>query len=186
MSDICKIYGLITVKDSNFNLFDLYSKNNKNLKTFYYLFSMILYGQNHYTCCFYNKKLNAWSFIDDNSKKSFKSYTELIQYLIDRRSIPVGIIYSDENYINMDNMKDYFLNEEIFKKIHEKSMNIDKNILSRNDDDEWDIELGNKIMSSKDIKSAVKGYDLNIDNKEEEKVVNKELFKRTTKKKMTK
>ena len=188
MSDICKIYGLITVTDSNSNLFDLYSKNNKNLKIFYFLFSMILYGQNHYTCCFYNKKLNAWSFIDDNSKKSFKSYTELIQYLIERRSIPVGMIYSDENYINIDNMKDYFLNEEVFKNIYEKSMKTDNNIFNQISDDDWDIELGNKIMSCKDIKSAVKGYDLDIDDKEKEKVIinEKELFKRASKKKMTK
>ena len=190
MNDICKMYGLITITDSNSSLFDLFSIENKDLKTFYYLFSMILYGQNHYTCCFYNTKIKCWSFIDDNNKKSFKSYTELIQFLIDRRSIPVGIIYSDENYIDMENMKDCFLDENIFKKIYDKSEMIDKNIYCDENDDDWDIELGEKIRSCGDVGKLMKKEDDKNKNKKKEgekaESKEKEMVKRSSQKKMTK
>ena len=45
-------------------------KTEKDLVTNYYLSSMILYGQNHYTCLFYNKIIDKWSFVDDNNKKN--------------------------------------------------------------------------------------------------------------------
>ena len=57
------------------NFFSLphnHKKTEKDLVTNYYLSSMILYGQNHYTCLFYNKIIDKWSFVDDNNKKKIK------------------------------------------------------------------------------------------------------------------
>ena len=126
MSDICKIYGLIPIFEDNRNLFEIdYEKRGKtdnNLVTYYYLSSMILYGQNHYTCLFYNKAIDKWSFIDDDNKKDFNSYHELINYLIIRRSIPVGIIFYYYNDFKPGDNKKFLLNEKAFNKLYEKSL----------------------------------------------------------------
>jgi hypothetical protein len=81
LTDICKIYGLIPTIDKNNYLFDLEiekgKKNKEELQSNYYLSSMILFGQRHYTCFFYNQEIKMWSFADDDKKKNFKTYHEL-------------------------------------------------------------------------------------------------------------
>ena len=130
MSDICKIYGLIPSSDNNKNLFEFDfengKKSEKDLVTNYYLHSMILYGQNHYTCLFYNKAVDMWSFVDDESKKNFNTYNELINYLIIRRSIPVGIIFYNKNGFKLDDSEKYLLNEKEFNDLYQKSLENDK------------------------------------------------------------
>ena len=128
MSDICKIYGLIPIDDNNKHLFEIECQKGSadNLVKKYYLSSMILYGQNHYTCLFYNKIINKWSFVDDNKKKNFDNYNELINSLIIRRSIPVGIIFYYQNDFKDENADNLFLNEEEFNNLYEKSLANDK------------------------------------------------------------
>ena len=36
------------------------------------------------TCFFYNKAVDMWSFVDDENKKNFNTYNELIHFLIIR------------------------------------------------------------------------------------------------------
>ena len=139
MSDICKIYGLIPSLDNNKNLFEFDfengKKNEKDLITNYYLYSMILYGQNHYTCFFYNKAVDMWSFVDDENKKNFNTYNELINYLIIRRSIPVGIIFNNKNSFKLEDSEKYLLNEKEFNDLYRKCLENDKR----------DIEEKNKV-----------------------------------------
>jgi len=140
MSDIYKIYGLMPYSDNNKNLlefdFENGTKNEKDLITNYYLYSMILYGQNHYTCFFYNKAVDMWSFVDDESKKNFNTYNELINYLIIRRSIPVGIIFYNKNGFKLDDSEKYLLNEKEFNDLYQKCLENDKR----------DIEEKNKMQ----------------------------------------
>lgn len=130
MSDICKIYGLIPSFDNNKDLFEFDFENGKksenDLITNYYLCSMILYGQNHYTCFFFNKTIDMWSFVDDDSKKNFKTYNELINSLIIRRSIPVGIIFYYRNSFKVDDSEKYLLNENEFDDLYQKCLESDK------------------------------------------------------------
>ena len=140
MSDIYKIYGLIPYSDNNKNLFEFDfengKKNEKDLITNYYLYSIILYGQNHYTCFFYNKAIDMWSFVDDESKKNFNTYKEVINYLIIRRSIPVGIIFYNKNGFKLDDSEKYLLNEKEFNDLYQKCLENDKR----------DIEEKNKMQ----------------------------------------
>ncbi len=126
MGDICKIYGLIPIYEDNRNIFKIDyergKKSEKELVTNYYLYGMILYGQNHYTCFFYNRIINKWSFVDDDRKKNFETYHELINFLIIRRAIPVGIFFYYKNFFNPDSNDKLMLNEEEFEKLYQKSV----------------------------------------------------------------
>ena len=126
MGDICKIYGLIPIYEDNRNIFKIDyergKKSEKELVTNYYLYGMILYGQNHYTCFFYNRVINKWSFVDDDKKKNFETYHELINFLIIRRAIPVGIFFYYKNFFNPDSNDKLMLNEEEFEKLYQKSV----------------------------------------------------------------
>ena len=148
MSDICKIYGLIPSLDSNKNLFEFDFENDKkkekDLVTNYYLYSMILYGQNHYTCFFYNKVVDKWSFVDDESKKNFNTYNELIHFLIIRRSIPVGIIFYYRNYFKLEDSEKILLNEKEFNDLYQKCLENDKR----------DIEEKNKMKQKPKINNG--------------------------------
>ena len=122
ITDICKIYGLIPTIDKNNYLFDLEiekgKKNKEELQSNYYLSSMILFGQRHYTCFFYNQEIKMWSFADDDKKKNFKTYHELITHLISRRSFPVGLIYTSVNIFLNEREEKYSLNEEQYLELY--------------------------------------------------------------------
>lgn len=142
MGDICKIYGLIPPYDNSKNLFGIDlekgKKTEKDLVTNYFLCSMILYGQKHYTSFFYNKAVDMWSFVDDENKRNFNTYNELIKFLIIRRSIPVGIIFYHLNDFNLDNTEKLLLNEEEFNKIYQKSIANDQRDLEEKEKMEKD------------------------------------------------
>ena len=53
-----------------------------------------------------------WSFVDDESKKNFNTYNELINYLIIRRSIPVGIFFYNKNGFKLEDSEKFLLNEK--------------------------------------------------------------------------
>ena len=126
ITDICKIYGLIPLKDKNENIFNLDIHQKKELSTNYYLSSMILFGQRHYTCFFYNKEIKMWSFADDESKINYSTYNELIKYLIGRRSIPVGIIFTCENIFKNEKEEKYLVIEEQFNELYQNCAMIEK------------------------------------------------------------
>ena len=123
ITDICKIYGLIPTTDKNNYLFDLDlekdKKKKEELQSNYYLSSMILFGQRHYTCFFYNEEIKMWSFCDDDKKRNYRSYNELITYLISRRSFPVGLIYTYVNIFNNEPKEKYTLNEDKFNELYQ-------------------------------------------------------------------
>ena len=79
---------------------------------------MILFGQRHYTCFFYNQEIKMWSFADDDKKKNFKTYHELITHLISRRSFPVGLIYTSVNIFLNEREEKYSLNEEQYLELY--------------------------------------------------------------------
>ena len=153
MSDICKIYGLIPIFENNKNLFQFdfesEEKSQKDLETNYYLSSMILYGQNHYTCFFYNKEVDMWSFVDDDNKKNFNTYNELINYLIIRRSIPVGIIFYYINNFKDNNQEKLLLNEEKFENLYKKSLEIDQINIDENQKEETIKKIENDSSKKK-------------------------------------
>jgi hypothetical protein len=123
ITDICKIFAIIPTIDNNKNLFDLDLEKGKiqkeDLSTNYYLSSMILFGQRHYTCFFYNEEIKMWSFCDDDKKRNYRSYHELITYLISRRSFPVGLIYTYVNIFNNEPKEKYTLNEDKFNELYQ-------------------------------------------------------------------
>ena len=172
MGDICKIYGIIPIIDANTKLFGIDfekgKKTKKDLETNYYLYSMILYGQNHYTCFFYNKVINKWSFIDDDNLKNFETYHELINYLIIRRSIPVGIFFYHKKIydVDVDNADKYKLNEEEFEKLYQKSIANDKKDLEENKNEEI-INNQNYINNVKNNNIIYENNANNIDKDEE-------------------
>ena len=163
--DICKIYGLIPIVDDNRKLFGIDlekgKKTEKDLVTNYYLYSMILYGQNHYTCFFYNKIIDKWSFIDDNNKKNFDTYNEIINYLIERRSIPVGIIFYHKYNFNCDNSDKFMLNEEEFEKLYLKSLANDQTDIEEKKIEEIvknknnNIQKNNKFLEKQNINKNI-------------------------------
>ena len=161
MSDICKIYGLIPIFANNKNLFSFDFENNKkkekDLVTNYYLCSMILFGQNHYTCFFYNKVVDMWSFVNDDKKKNFNTYNELIKFLILRRSIPVGIIFYYINNFNVNINEKCLLNEEEFNVLYKKSLENDKRDIEERENKKLgkDMNSENNISfeNEKDIKT---------------------------------
>ena len=163
MGDICKIYGLIPIFDDNRNLFGIDfekgKKTEKELVSNYFLYSMILYGQNHYTCFFYNRAINKWSFVDDDNKKNFETYHELVNYLIKRRSIPVGIFFYHKNIFNADDPDKLKLNEDEFEKLYNKSIANDQRDIEENKNEEMmkngyyninDINGNNNVKDDKE------------------------------------
>ena len=123
ITDICKIFGLIPTVDNNKNLFDLDLEKGKikkeDLSSNYYLTSMILFGQRHYTCFLYNQEIKQWSFADDDKKRNFSKYTELITYLISRRSFPVCLIYTCVNIFNNEPTEKYMLDEDKYNELYQ-------------------------------------------------------------------
>ena len=172
MGDICKIYGLIPSFDDNKNLFEIDfekgQKNEKELFTNYYLHSMILYGQNHYTCFFYNTIIEKWSFVDDDSKKNFNTYHELINYLIIRRSIPVGIIFYHSNTFNLEKKDKFKLDEKEFEKLYQRSVINDQRDIEEKKNEER-LKNMQKIYNENSFKKK------NIHNYENMKNYNKNL-----------
>ena len=145
MTDICKIYGLIPIIEDNRNLFGMDfergTKNEDDLVTNYYLCSMILYGQNHYTNFIYNKTLDLWSFIDDDNKRNFSTYHELIKYLIMRRSIPVGIIYYHSKNFITESPEKLLLNEEEYNLLYQQSLFNDQRDLEEQQQEQEEVEV---------------------------------------------
>ena len=164
IADICKIYGTLSVIDKNNNIFDLDlekgKKKKEDLYSKYYLSSMILFGQRHYTCFFYNQDIKMWSFVDDGKKRNFGTYQELITYLISRRSFPVGIVYTSTNIFLNEREEKYCLNDEKFEELY-------KNCLMEEQIDKEDNEILNKGKKEKDIKD-VKNERLERELNEEE------------------
>ena len=158
ITDICRIYGSIPVIDKNNNIFDLYSEDGKKkkeeLNTKYYLQSMILFGQRHYTCFFYNADIKKWSFADDEKKRNYSSYYELIAYLISRRSFPVAIIYNSVNIFLNENEEKFKLNEEKFSELY-KSCMVEEQV---------DIEDNAKLNKEKEKNSNVNNNNENDNN----------------------
>ena len=168
ITDICKIFGLIPYIDNNKNLFDLDlekgKKKKEDLSTDYYLSSMILFGQRHYTCFFYNKKIKMWSFADDEKKRNFNTYNELIAYIISRRSFPVGIFYTSVNIFKNESKEKYTLTEEKYNEMYQ-------NCLVQEQVEIEEIEKINKIMKEK---NSIINEDKKEKEKEKEKENNKE------------
>ena len=169
MADICRIYGLIPTVETNKNLFWIDSDNN--LITKYYLSSMILYGQKHYTCTFFNKEINMWSFVDDDKKKNFNSYHDLIKFLIKRRSIPVGIFFCSINIFNKLPKEKYLLNEEIFELWYKQSLEIDKSLEEEEENNKRNNIIYKTMVApnnnNNQLRKNIGGFDLmnnNIDN----------------------
>ena len=80
---------------------------------------MILFGQRHYTCFLYNQKIKMWSFTDDDKKRNFSKYTELITYLISRRSFPVCLVYTCVNIFNNEPTEKYKLDEDKYNELYQ-------------------------------------------------------------------
>jgi hypothetical protein len=154
LTDIYKIYGLIPLKDFNKNIFDLDlekgKRKEKELSKDYYLSSMILFGQRHYTCFFYNQEIKMWSFVDDDKKKNFKLYNELIMHLITRRSFPVGIIFTSVNIFENEPKEKYSLNEDLYDEIY-------NNCLLEEQIEKEENEKMNKIINEKINENKSKG-----------------------------
>ena len=91
MTDICKMYNLIPLVESNSNLFTL--SNEEKLKSNYYLYSLVLFYNGHYTCAFNSN--NKWYFIDDTKYKIFQSYKDLIIDIIKNHYHPIILFYSN-------------------------------------------------------------------------------------------
>ena len=165
ITDICKIFGLIPVIDINSNLFDLDLEKGKKLKdeiqSKYYLSSMILFGQRHYTCFFYNQEIKMWSFCDDEKKTNFKTYHELIVHLIARRSFPVGIIYTSNNIFLNEKKEKYLLNEEQYLELY-KNCQIEQQV--ENEDNARLI----KEEKQKIINKTIRNRNNNINREEKE------------------
>ena len=67
-----------------------------------------------------------WSFADDESKINYSTYNELIKYLIGRRSIPVGIIFTCENIFKNEKEEKYLVIEEQFNELYQNCARIEK------------------------------------------------------------
>ena len=161
ITDICKIYGTIPIIDKNDKIFDLDLEKGKTKKnelfSKYYLSSMILFGQRHYTCFFYNQEIKMWSFADDQRKRNFNTYHELITYLISRRSFPVGIIYTSVNIFLNQKEDKYSLNDLIFNELY-KNCELEEQV---------ELEEKAKLNKEKEQNSNDK-YNDNEDRKEKE------------------
>ena len=164
LTDICKIYGLIPVIDKNSYIFELDLEKNKKkkeeLQSNYYLSSMILFGQRHYTCFFYNQEIKMWSFCDDEKKRNFKTYHELITYLIGRRSFPVGLIYNSVNIFLNESEEKYLLNEEEYKELYKnclkEELGENESNLKSNKEEKNNINRETKEKETKDTNKKKK------------------------------
>ena len=123
LDDVCKVFNLISLFDFNGNLFSFeegYSYLNKK----YYLYSIILYYNNHYTCAI--NKGNIWYFIDDDKKNEFKSYKNLVYYLLNNHYHPIILFYSNYTSNNEINNEDVFQSEEfneLIKRCQQMNLN---------------------------------------------------------------
>ena len=178
ITDICKIFGLIPTTDNNKNLFDLDLEKGKikkeDLFSNYYLSSMILFGQRHYTCFFYNKEIKMWSFADDDKKRNFSKYNELITYLISRRSFPVCLIYTCENIFNNEPREKYTLNEEKYNELYQNCVLEVQIEIEENEKMNKIEQEKNKEKESKEEKEK-KGKKEKKEKKEEKKVNIKDI-----------
>ncbi len=120
MTNVCKIFNLIPLFDYNSRLFEF--EENSNLTTIYYLYAIILYYNNHYTCALNIK--NCWYFIDDDKTKKFDSYKELAFYIIKNYYYPIVLFYSIDN-ISYDLDRDQVFYSDDFKKIYKNCYDID-------------------------------------------------------------
>ena len=170
ITDICKIFGLISTIDINSNLFDLDLEKGKirkdEIQSKYYLSSMILFGQRHYTCFFYNQEIKMWSFCDDEKKVNFKTYHELIVHLIARRSFPVGIIYTSNNIFLNEKKEKYLLNEEQYIELY-KNCQIEQQV--ENEENAKLIKEEKLKIIIKNIKNRNNNNNIDGDKKETKK-----------------
>ena len=122
MTDICKMFNLIPLVDSNSNLFTL--SNEDKLKSDYYLYALVLFYNGHYTCALNSN--NKWYFIDDTKYKIFQSsYKDLIKDLIKNHYHPIILFYSKNiKYPGVDK-NDVFHSEE-YKNIYQFCFDFDK------------------------------------------------------------
>ena len=112
MTDVCKLFNLIPLNETNFDLFRLLDV--KGMKKDYHLYAIILFYNGHYTCAINTN--NIWYFIDDVLKKRFQSYKELIKNVIYNHYHPVVLFYS--NYIkNTESDKEQVFDTDEYMKI---------------------------------------------------------------------
>jgi hypothetical protein len=121
MTNVCKIFNLIPLLDYNGRLFEF--EENNHLNTIYYLYAIILFYNNHYTCAINIK--NCWYFIDDDKSKKFDSYKDLVFYLIKNYYYPIVLFYSIDN-ISYDLDRDQVFYSDDFKTIYNECYEIDK------------------------------------------------------------
>ena len=121
MTDICKMYNLIPLVESNSNLFTL--SNEEKLKSNYYLYSLVLFYNGHYTCALNTN--NKWYFIDDSNYKIFQSYKDLIKDLIKNHYHPIILFYSNNiKYPGVD--KNEVFHSEEYNNIYQFCFDFDK------------------------------------------------------------
>ena len=121
MTDICKMYNLIPLLDSNSNLFTL--ENENKLKSNYYLYGIILFYNGHYTCSLNTN--NKWYFIDDTNFKEFSSYKDLILDLIKNHYHPIILFYSKNMKYPGEDKNEVFHSEE-YKNIYKFCFDFDR------------------------------------------------------------
>ena len=121
MTDICKMYNLIPLLDSNSNLFTL--ENENKLKSNYYLYGIILFYNGHYTCSLNTN--NKWYFIDDTNFKEFLSYKDLILDLIKNHYHPIILFYSKNMKYPGEDKNEVFHSEE-YKNIYKFCFDFDR------------------------------------------------------------
>ena len=121
MTDICKMFNLIPLVDSNSNLFTL--SNEDKLKSDYYLYALVLFYNGHYTCALNSN--NKWYFIDDTKYKIFQSYKDLIKDLIKNHYHPIILFYSKNiKYPGVD--KNEVFHSDEYKNIYKFCFDFDK------------------------------------------------------------
>ena len=127
MTDILKMYNLISTEDENKNLFTLKDESKMNRQ--YYLYAIIVFYNYHYTCAI-NIDYN-WYFIDDYKIKEFKSYKELIINLITNHYHPIVLFYSIYNQSKEIDKNEVFNSEE-YNKIFKLCYDFDTKIRGEN------------------------------------------------------
>ena len=88
--ELCKIYGLIQLSFNNNVLFDIDDKQHCKKM---FLYSMVLFWNNHYICIIKGKKYE-WHLLDDTTIKHFTKYSDVLVYCVKNKYCPVMLFYS--------------------------------------------------------------------------------------------
>ena len=141
MTDICKIYNLISIEDNNNKLFTLKDESKMNQQ--YYLYGIILFYNWHYTCAI--NTCNNWYFVDDQKIKKFQSYKDLIINVIQNHYHPVVLFYSIYKKTKEIDINEVFHSED-YNRIFKFCYNYDTQIRG---------EKVSSIISNKSINKSV-------------------------------